>query len=47
MNFIHQKIVNLGYVVDGFGKDGSEVITHHRRREEGEAMSYTGLKSTS
>ena len=38
MDVIHRKIVDLGYVVDGFGEDGSVVIVHYRRREEGEAV---------
>jgi len=38
MDFIHRKIVNLGYMVNGFGEDGSVVIVHHWRREEGEAV---------
>ena len=31
MNFIHHKISELGYSVDGFGEDGSVVIVHYRR----------------
>jgi len=38
MDVIHQKIMELGYVVDGFGEDGSVVIVHYRRREEGKAV---------
>jgi len=34
MDMIHQKIVNLGYVVYGFGESGNEVIVHYRRGDE-------------
>jgi len=36
IDFIHQKIIGLGYMVDGFGEYGGEVIVHYKRREEGE-----------
>jgi len=33
MDMIHEGLTSLGYIVDGFGQDGSEVIIHYRRVE--------------
>jgi len=33
MSMIHESLTSLGYTVDGFGQDGSEVIVHYRRAE--------------
>jgi len=38
MDVIHRKIAELGYVVDGFGEYGSEVIVHYRRGGEREGV---------
>ena len=35
INEVHDKLVRLGYAVDGFGEYGNEVIVHYRRGEEG------------
>ena len=35
MNMIHERLTSLGYTIDGFGQDGSEVIVHYRRVEGG------------
>ena len=35
MNMIHEMLVRLGYIVDGFGQYGDEVIAHYRRVEAG------------
>ena len=35
MSMIHERLTSLGYIVDGFGQDGSEVIAHYRRVEMG------------
>ena len=35
MDVIHRKIVDLGYVVYGFGESGGEVIVHYRRGGRG------------
>jgi len=35
MNMIHERLTNLGYIVDSLGQDGDEVIVHYRCREEG------------
>ena len=34
INDVHDKLVRLGYAVDGFGEYGNEVIVHYRRGEE-------------
>jgi len=33
MSMIHESLTSLGYIVDGFGQDGSEIIAHYRRAE--------------
>jgi len=35
MDMIHESLTSLGYIVDGFGQDGSEIIAHYRRVEIG------------
>jgi len=35
MDMIHESLTSLGYIVDGFGQDGSEVTVHYRRAEIG------------
>ena len=35
MNMIHEMLVRLGYIVDGFGQYSDEVIAHYRRVEAG------------
>ena len=35
MSEIHERLVELGYTVYGFGEHGSEVIVHYRRGDEG------------
>jgi len=35
MNMIHEGLTSLGYIVDGFGQYGDEVIVHYRRVEGG------------
>jgi len=33
MSMIHERLTSLGYIVDGFGQDGSEIIAHYKRVE--------------
>jgi len=35
MNMIHERLVRLGYTVDGLGQYADEVIAHYRRVEGG------------
>ena len=35
MDMIHERVSKLGYVIDGFGEYGNEVIVHYRREHEG------------
>ena len=35
MDMIHEKVSKLGYVIDGFGEYGNEVIVHYRREHKG------------
>jgi len=34
MNMIHEMLVRLGYIVDGFGQYSDEVIAHYRHKGE-------------
>jgi len=35
MDMIHEMLVRLGYIIDGFGQYADEVIAHYRRMEGG------------
>ena len=34
MNMIHERLVRLGYTVNGFRQDGSDMIVHYRHSGE-------------
>jgi len=42
MNMIHEMLVRLGYIVDGFGQYEDEVIAHYRHKGEDSTYNYWG-----